>query len=371
MKTAKLSAIFLVGLTLTVTSCSTDRKKIVSDSTPTTTQVATETGTETGAAGQTVGFLLPDSSPTGRWEMLDRPLITAACTAANIVCDIQSANSKSEMYTMADDMLAAKVSVLAIANIDSSSSNAIQEKAAAQGVKLIDYDRLTLGGKTDVYISFDNVAIGRAQGEGLITCFGGAEAARRKRIIQLHGSPTSSVATLVKKGSQDALRNSGVKTIAEEAVPDSDVQRGGQIFERLFTNASGKIDGVLAANDGLSLAAQAVLTDAGVTVATTGQDATRDGLAAILRGTQCMTVYKPIKAEADAAVAAAATLLKGDLVSTPATINDGVRDIPYVQVAVVSIFKEQVKDVVADGFVTKEELCTGDIASLCAPAGIE
>jgi D-xylose transport system substrate-binding protein len=367
MKTAKLSAILLVGLTLTVTSCSSDRKKVAGD----TAAVPTPAATETEATGPAVGFLLPDSSPTGRWETLDRPLINAACTAANIVCTIQSANSKSEMSTMADEMLTAKVSVLVIANIDSSSSAAIQEKAAAQGVKLIDYDRLTLGGKTDVYVSFDNVAVGRAQGEGLITCFGGADAARRKRIIQLHGSPTSSVATLVKKGYQDALRKSGVKTIAEEAVPDSDEQRAGQIFERLFTNAGGKIDGVLAANDGLSLAAQAVLANAGVTVPTTGQDATRDGLAAILRGTQCMTVYKPIRAEADAVVAAAATLLKGDPVSTPATISDGIRDIPYVQVQVTAIFQEQVKDVVADGFVTKEALCVADVAPLCATAGIE
>ena len=77
--------------------------------------------------------------------------------------------------------------MLSIVNLDSASGAAIQEKAAAAGVKNIDYDRLTLGGSADVYVSFDNVAVGTAQGEGLIACFDGDT--EGKKIIQLHGSP--------------------------------------------------------------------------------------------------------------------------------------------------------------------------------------
>jgi D-xylose transport system substrate-binding protein len=83
-----------------------------------------------------------------------------------------------------------------------------------------------------------------------------------------------------------------------------------------------------------------------------------------------MTVYRPVTAEAEAAVAAAVALLKGEAPATNATINDGARDIPYAQAQITAIYKDQVKDVVADGFVTKEELCTGDIAALCTEAGI-
>ena len=53
-----------------------------------------------------------------------------------------------------------------------------------------------------------------------------------------------------------------------------------RIFEQLLTAAGGDVDGVLVANDGLSLAAQAVLADNGLTLPTTGQDATVDGLLA-------------------------------------------------------------------------------------------
>ena len=404
MNTKKFAAVMLASLALFASSCSSSKSKstdapateaaaggdttaAAADTTAAaaaadTTAAAAADTTAAAAAADTVaaaaagaggkaGFILPDSKSSVRWESFDRPLITAACKAAAIECDIQNAEGdKTKMATIADQMLASGVKVLAIVNLDSPSAIAIQEKASAQGVKLIDYDRLTLKGKTDVYVSFDNVAVGTAQGEGIITCLGGADAAKGKKIIQLHGSPTDNNATLFKQGYQAAIKDSGIVTVAEEAVPDWDNVKGGQIFEQLLTKAGGKIDGVLVANDGLSLAAQAVLTKNGLTVPTTGQDATRDGLAAILMGTQCMTVYKPVKAEADAAVAAAVALLKGEKPATNATINDGARDLPYAQAQITPVYKANVKDVVADGFVTKADLCTGDVAAKCTEAGI-
>jgi D-xylose transport system substrate-binding protein len=388
-KSTKRAALLFSALALVAAGCGSDSDS--ADTTVAATEapaetaapVETEAPAETAAAVETtmaaaaegaggkVGFILPDSKSSARWESFDRPLITAACEAAAIECDIQNAEGdKAKMATIADGMLASGVKVLAIVNLDSPSAVAIQEKAAAQGVKLIDYDRLTLNGKTDVYVSFDNVAVGKAQGEGIIQCLGGADAAKGKKIIQLSGSPTDNNATLFKQGQDEAIANSGIEVVGSEAVPDWDNQKGGQIFEQLLTKAGGKIDGVLAANDGLSLAAQAVLEKNGLKLPATGQDATRDGLAAILKGTQCMTVYKPVKAEAEAAVAAAVALLKGEAPATNATINDGARDIPYAQAQITAIYKDQVKDVVADGFVTKEELCTGDIAALCTEAGI-
>jgi D-xylose transport system substrate-binding protein len=177
-----------------------------------------------------------------------------------IECDIQNAEGDAaNMATIADQMIADGVKVLAIVNLDSESGAAIQEKAAAAGVKNIDYDRLTLGGSADVYVSFDNVAVGTAQGEGIIECLGGAGNVEGKKIIQLHGSPTDNNATLFKQGYQTAIEGSGLETVGEEAVPDWDNEQGGVIFEQLLTAAGGEIDGVLVANDGLSLAAQAVL----------------------------------------------------------------------------------------------------------------
>jgi D-xylose transport system substrate-binding protein len=369
------------ALALVLAACGSDDDDSGSDSTEAATGDTSEgtgdtepaTG-DTGAAsgGGKAGFILPDSASSARWEAFDRPLIQAACDEAGIECDIQNAEGdKDNMATIADQMIADGVGVLAIVNLDSESGAAIQEKAAAAGVKNIDYDRLTLGGAADVYVSFDNVAVGTAQGEGIIECLGGAGNVEGKKIIQLHGSPTDNNATLFKQGYQTAIEGSGLETVGEEAVPDWDNAEGGVIFEQLLTAAGGEVDGVLVANDGLSLAAQQVLADAGLTVPTTGQDATVEGLRAILEGTQCMTVYKPVVEEANGAVAAAAALLAGeDLGSIAnATINNEVADIPYVQAQIQPIYIDSVKVPVADGFVSFDDVCSG-IEELCEENGV-
>ena len=105
----------------------------------------------------------------------------------------------------------------------------------------------------------------------------------------------------------------------------------------------------------------------------TGQDATADGLKAILAGDQCMTVYKAVKTEAAAAAAAAIALLKGATPDTAgATVHDGTgnRDVPAVLATPVAIYKDSVKDVIADKFVKKEDVCTADLAKACTDAGI-
>ena len=142
-----------------------------------------------------------------------------------------------------------------------------------------------------------------------------------------------------------------------------------------MTQTQNKIDGVLAANDGLGNAAIAVLKRNGLNgkVPVTGQDATVQGLQNILAGDQCMTVYKAIKQEADAAAELAIALAKGE---KPAHRPDGeghrVRQgrpgrccwsrCPSP--------RTNVKDVVDDGFVTKAELCTAEFAAACTAAGI-
>lgn len=325
-------------------------------------------GASSDEGGGTVGFILPDSASSVRWEVFDRPAIMAACDAAGIECIIQNAEGKVENFaTIADQMITQGVDVLAIVNLDSDSGAAVQERAAAAGIKNIDYDRLTLNGHADVYVSFDNVAVGVAQGEGLLQCLG--PDAVGAKIIQLHGSPTDNNATLFREGYDSVLLASDVEIVAEEAVPEWDNQQAATIFAQLLTSVDGDVDGVLAANDGLSLAAQAVLADNGLTLPATGQDASVEGLRAILQGTQCMTVYKPVPVEAQAAVDAAVALLNGEEPAANATIDNGNGEIPYVQAEVQSIFIDSVHVPVDDEFVAFADVCTG-IEDLCAANGV-
>jgi D-xylose transport system substrate-binding protein len=351
-----------------------------SDSTTTSATDTAATPTDTGtapAAGGTIGFILPDSKSSIRWESFDRPMVEAALKAAGYTADIQNAEGdKTKMATIADQMITSGVKVLMIVNLDSPSAAAIETKADAAGIPTIDYDRLTLGGSAKAYISFDNEAVGVLQGEGLVKCLADKGVAK-PRFVELNGSPTDNNATLFKKGYDSVLdpkvANDGWVKVDDQSVPDWDNQKGGQIFEQMLTKANGKIDGVLAANDGLGGAAIAQLKKNNLQIPVTGQDATPAGLQAILAGDQCMTVYKAVKVQAQAAADAAVALATGGTPATDGkTVRDdtGGRDVPAVLATPVAIYKDNVKDVIADGFVKKEDVCTADLAQACTDAGI-
>ena len=208
--------------------------------------------------------------------------------------DIQNANGdKAAMATIADGMIANGATVLAIVSLDSESGAAIEKKAKAQGVQTIDYDRLTLGGSADYYISFNNTTVGELQGKGLAKCLGSGD----KNIVYVNGSPTDNNATLFSAGAHSVLDPmTNYKVVAEQAIPDWDNQVGGTTYEQMYTAAGGKIDGVLAANDGLGNAVIAINKKNGVQIPVTGQDATVQGLQNILAGDQCMTVFKDTNA---------------------------------------------------------------------------
>jgi len=331
--------------------------------------------TSVHAASIQVGVILPDAASSARWETADRSFLGKALTAAGVTYDIQNANGdKTAFATIADQMLSNGAKVLIMVNLDSDSAKAVQDKAAKQGVKTIDYDRLTLKGSESYYVSFDNVAVGKLQGTGIANCLKAHKVAT-PRIVYLNGSPTDNNATLFKQGYVSILGPS-VKAkkmvlVADQAVPDWDNAKGGVIFEQMLTKAKGKLDAVVSANEGLGLAAVAVLKKNKLNgkVCVSGQDASVDGLRAILSGDLSNTVYKGIKQEANAAVDLAVSLIKGTKAPTNGVTNNGTTDVPSVLLTPVGITKSNVKVVIADGFQKRADVCKG-IEALCKANGI-
>ena len=329
------------------------------------------------AAGTQVGVILPDAASSARWETADRPFLAAAFKKAGVTAEIQNANGdKAKFATIADQMLAKGVKVLIMAGLDSPSTAAIQAKAAKAGVKTIDYDRLTLAGSASYYVSFDNVAVGKLQGQGIKSCLDKA-GKKTASIVYLNGSPTDNNATLFKQGYDSVLRpsiKSGAYTLVDDqSVPDWDNAKCGVIFEQQLTKAGGKLDAVVSANEGLGLAAVAVLKKNKLNgkVCVSGQDATADGLAAILTGDLSNTVYKGIKAQANATATLAVALVKGTKVTTATgKTNDGKRDVPSVLLVPVGITKANVKVVIADGFQKRADVCKIATEAVCKANGI-
>ena len=57
--------------------------------------------------------------------------------------------------------------------------------AKAQGIPVIDYDRLNLGGVSDYYVSFDNEKVGALQGQGLVQGIGDKHVMLEMQNVQL------------------------------------------------------------------------------------------------------------------------------------------------------------------------------------------
>ena len=168
------------------------------------------------------------------------------------------------MATIADQMVANGVTVLAIVNLDNESGAAIQQKAKAQGVQTIDYDRLTLGGGADYYVSFDNTEVGKLQGQGLADCLGAGD----KNIVYLNGSPDGLQRHAVHgrralgPRPDDQLqgrRRAGTPGLGQPVGQDHCTSRCTPP-----TQGGGTVDGVLAANDGLANAVIAINKKNGV-----------------------------------------------------------------------------------------------------------
>ena len=327
-----------------------------------------------------VGVILPDAASSARWETTDRKFLEEAFNSAGVKFDIQNANGdKAKFATIADQMLASGVTSLMIVNLDSPSAAAVIKKASAQGVPVVDYDRLTLGGGASYYVSFDNVAVGTKIGEGLVTCMT-KNGNKTGPVALLNGSPTDNNATLFKEGYEKVVKDAGYTIAADQSVPDWDNTKAGTIFEQMYTKAKGDFVGVAAANDGLGGAAIAVLQRNGQAgkIPVTGQDATDEGLQRVLLGTQCMTVYKAIKAEADAGAKLAIALSNGDTAAADALATGSTADsqagtsVKSVLLIPQAIFPENVKDVVADGFTTAAKICTtAKLKEACTKYGVQ
>jgi D-xylose transport system substrate-binding protein len=155
-------------------------------------------------------------------------------------------------------------------------------------------------------------------------------------------------------------------------VPDWDNQKALTIYEQMLQQTGNKINAVLAANDGLANSVISAETARKLKyVPVTGQDATAAGIQHILAGQQCMTVYKAVKKEADGAAKVAIALDKGQTPPSNGSVQNGSVKTPALLETPVAVTAKNIKDtVIKDGFLTKNQICSGTYAKLCTKYGI-
>ncbi len=137
-----------------------------------------------------------------RWEQFDRKYLDQALTAAGVSHTIVNAQGDpTTQRTQAEQAITNGAKVILLVDLDPGSGASIISLAHQHGVKVIDYDRLTLGGGADYYVSFNNQRVGQLQGQGLVKCLSAAGVSKPV-VAELNGSPTDNNATLFAAGLQ-------------------------------------------------------------------------------------------------------------------------------------------------------------------------
>jgi D-xylose transport system substrate-binding protein len=325
-----------------------------------------------------IAVLLPDTKSSTRWELADRRFFEAAFKAAGLGSgDYSVKNAQGDaptQVTQAEQALTEGAKLIVLTNLDPGSGSAIINTAHAKGAKVIDYDRLTVNGKADYYVSGDATQAGRLQGQGLVADLAKGTVAKPAVAI-LDGAPTDSFATDLKKGYTEVLGPkfaSGAYTkVSEQAVPNWDAQQALTIFEQMLQRSGNKIDGVLAANDAIANATVSARRSRQLPfVPTTGLDATAEAIQHILAGEQTMTVYFSIKDQATKAAKLAMELARGQQpTGVDGRITNGGKQVPTILLKPQTIRKDNIAStVIADDYVSWKEICTGSYAKYC-PAG--
>jgi D-xylose transport system substrate-binding protein len=391
-RAAMVSTAFVVCMGLFAACSSSSKTTTAATSPPSTVAVSATSFTSDFATMATlkplaaegkgkVVVLLPDTTTSARYVSFDAPYLTKAFKAAGLSdSDFQVENaqgSASTMQTQAEAAITNGASVLVIDPLDSGSGAAIEQNATQKGVKVIDYDRITLNGSASYYVSFDNVQVGKLIGQGFEDCVT-AWGVSKPQVLIMDGDPTDNNATLFSQGYHAVLDPKfadGTYTKVDEPAGTWDNQKALTNFQQAYT-AHSNINAVVTPNDGVGNAVVSGLKTLNIPakkVPTTGQDATLQGLQNILGDYQCMTVYKPIYLEAQATVALSLFLRAGQKPSSALvnkTTNNKTTDVPSVLLAPVSVTTKNMNaTVVKDGFVQASALCAGYTAQ-CQAAGI-
>lgn len=335
-------------------------------------------GTGSGVTlGKKIAFLLPDSQTT-RFDTSDIPIFEAKVKGMCSDCTVDAQNAHgdaSAQLSQAEAALAGGANVLVLDPVDPSAASAIVIRAKARNVPVISYDRLVMNAPSVAYfVSFDDAATGPLQANGLLSAL---KDKTNPTVVMINGDPADTFARLLKTGAQEIL--SGKVTIAKAY----DTPQAGPVTAQTemadaLTVLHNKVDAVYAADDAAAGGAIAALISAGVKKPlppVTGAGADLAAVQRILTGDQYMTVYKAIRSEAESAAQLAYDLAFG--VAVPAsltngkTVDNGSTSVQALLISPVAVTRQTIiSTVIADGFLTKAELCTDQFANACVAAGI-
>ncbi len=334
--------------------------------------------TNAGSGG--IGVILPDEVSSNRYVDFDAPNLTTALTDAGLPpADLNVQNAlgvDATEISIAQGDIAAGDKVLIMDPLDATTGITIETAAAKAGVKVIDYDRLTVGGSAQYYVSFNNQAVGTLIGQGELACLKTEHVTKPLMYVMNGSTTTDNNAVLFAKGYDAVLNHAGFKASvggSGNAKTINETGTGTWTPSQALTDFQGayaknpKINAVVTPNDENAAPIISYLQKKGLKpgkIPFTGQDATLTGFQNIISGYQCGTVYKPIWQEAQAAAALALYLRAGK--TPPAALVNGTtsdpstsRQVPSVLLKATWVTAPKIQStVIANGVINAVALCT-------------
>nr|WP_315428194.1 D-xylose ABC transporter substrate-binding protein [uncultured Albidiferax sp.] len=240
-------------------------------------------------------------------------------------------------------------------------------KATKQKVPVVAYDRL-IEAPGVYYITFDNKEVGRMQARAVF------KAQPKGNYVMIKGSPTDPNANFLREGQQEvidaAVKSGAIKIVGEEYTDGWKPEVAQKNMEQILTKNGGKVDAVVASNDGTAGGVVAALTSKGIKgIPVSGQDGDFAALNRVALGSQTVSVWKDARDLGREAAIAAVDLAAGKKVPGTVSWNGGEKKIALDShfLKPVAITRDNLDVVVKAGWIKKDELCKGvDAAS--APA---
>ncbi len=320
-----------------------------------------------------VGILFPDATTSDRWETKDHPLLVQAikATIPNVTIDYNNAEGSSDtQFSQAQADLARNDCILVVAPHDSVAAASIVSLAKARNVPVIAYDRLIQSKDLNYYVSFNNIEVGRLQGQYIVQHYQQYQQTGKANVVMINGSQTDTNALLFSTGNHTALdplfANGDLKNVSETFTPDWNNNTAQAEMEAALADQHNDIQVAYVANDGMADNIIIALKAAGLAgkVLVTGQDATISGIHHILAGEQGMTVYKPIAKLAQSTGDLVKALSSGSNITTltknttTGTFDGG--NIPSILDTPITVDSTNIgTTVIADKFIAKKDVCDG------------
>jgi len=301
-----------------------------------------------------------------RWKT-DEAAMKAAIEANGdtyISADAQA--SAAKQLTDVESLIAQGADALVILSVDSGAVGAAVDRAAAEGIPVLGYDRLIEDNRA-FYLTFDNKGVGRIIAESV-------------KAVQPEGNYA-----IIKgdKGDPNALfLLEGMMEVIGEDVKSGKIKIVGEAFtdgwkpdnaqknmEQILTAADNKVDAVLAENDGMAGGAISALAAQGLAIPVGGQDGDHAALNRVARGTQTVSVWKDARQLGKAAGDIAAMLADGkSMADIPGAVKwsggaNGV-EMNAIFLAPTPVTKDNINVVIDAGHIAKDKVCEGAMAGV-------